>query len=330
MSSAGGVPPVPNPIGGSPSDRVIGPIAALEQRAATLLQRTIQAAAVARDVAADAADINNAHATIVAQHHKMFLACAFSKNPNGTPIIDPSLSPERLKMYKSVKSVEQYNYIIKVLTNWGDDAVLKEATLDDPDANACRNYCKENIQGYSYVKQFAIEEAEGLDGSLKIILKHKKSGGIVLHMLDIFGVIHEAHSRQGHLKVDKTLTNCMMFYSPTYELCKLFIADCFVCHERYPNVLARKGAKKPILFSEFRDRFQVGLIDMRTMRKRDVYGQMQRWIMTVKAHLTGLVYLCALPRKKAVFIAAELEKFFGFVCYPKIFHTGVYTIMLTQ
>ncbi len=93
---------------------------------------------------------------------------------------------------------------------------------------------------------------------------------------------------------------------------------------------ARKGAKKPILSSEFPNRFQVDLIDMRTVRKRDVYGQMQRWIMIVKDHSTGLVYLCALPRKKAAFVAAELEKFFGFVDYPKIFHTSVYTIMSTQ
>jgi hypothetical protein len=149
-------------------------------------------------------------------------------------------------------------------------------------------------------------------------------------MLDIFNVIHEAHSRQGHLKVDKTLANCTMFYSPTYELCKLFINDCFVCHEKHPKVPARKGAKKPILSSEFRDCFQVDLIDMQTMRKRDVYGQMQHWIMTVKDHLTGLVYLCMLPQKKAKFVAAKLEKFFEFVGYPKIVHTGVYTIMLTQ
>ncbi len=57
---------------------------------------------------------------------------------------------------------------------------------------------------------------------------------------------------------------------------------------------------------------------------------MQRWIMTVKDHSTGLVYLCMLPRKKAIFVAAKLEKFFGFAGYPKIFHIGVYTIMLNQ
>jgi hypothetical protein len=213
---------------------------------------------------------NNAHATIVAQHRNMFLACAFGINLDGTPIINPSLLPKKLKTYKSVKSVEQYNYIIEVLTNWGDEAVLKAALPDDPDANACRNFRKENIQGYSYVKQFVIEEAKGLDRSLNIILKHKKSGGIVLHMLDIFDVIHEAHSRQGHLKVDKTLADCTMFYSLTYELWNLFITDCFVCHERHPKVPARKGVKKPILSSEFRDHFQVDLIDMQTMRKRDV------------------------------------------------------------
>ncbi len=97
MLSAGGVPPVPNPIGGSPGNGAIGPIAALKQRAATLLQRTIQAAAVARDAAADATDINNAHATIVAQHRKMFLARAFGINPDGTPIMYPSLLLEKLK-----------------------------------------------------------------------------------------------------------------------------------------------------------------------------------------------------------------------------------------
>ncbi len=140
MSAAGGVPPVPNPIRGPPSDAVIGPIATLEQRAATLLQRAIQAAAIARDATADALDINNAHATIVAQHRKMFLARAFGISPNGAPIINPSLLPERLKTYKSVKSIEQYNYIIEVLTNWGDNAVLKEASLADPNTNTCQNY----------------------------------------------------------------------------------------------------------------------------------------------------------------------------------------------
>ena len=62
---------------------------------------------------------------------------------------------------------------------------------------------------------------------------------------------------------------------------------------------------------------------MRTMRKMDVYGVMQCWIMTIKDHSTGLVYLATRPRKTAKFVANELEKYFGFVGYPHIFHTGM-------
>ncbi len=93
--------------------------------------------------------------------------------------------------------------------------------------------------------------------------------------------------------------------------------------EKQPTVLPRKGIKKPIILSEFRECFQVDLIDMRTMRKKDVYGVMQRWIMTAKDHSTGLVYLAVLPRKPAMFVANKLEKYFGFVGYPHIFHTGM-------
>jgi len=199
-SAGGGDPPVPNPIGGHAHvDGPIGPVAILQQRATTLQHQATRAAAVAREAVADAANINNAHNVIVAQHRKMFLASAFGINPDGTPI-DPSLLPKKLKAFKSVKTVEQYNYIVEVLQNWGDDAFVKDAPPNDPKANKLRAYRKDNIQGYHYVKQYVIEVAECLDGSPNIILKHKKNGKIVLHMLDIFDVIHEAHSRQGHMK----------------------------------------------------------------------------------------------------------------------------------
>jgi hypothetical protein len=221
--------------------------------------------------------------------------------------------------------------MINTIPNWGDGAVLREASPDDPEKAPTMKFCRENPWGRNYVRFFEVEEAKAINGSPKMILKHKKSGGIVSNMLNIFNVIQEAHCRQGHLKVEKTLANCTsMFYSPTCELCRLFINNCFVCHKKHPNVPARKGVKKPILSSEFRDCFQVDLIDMRMMRKQDIYGQMQHWIMTVKDHSRSLVYLCALPWKKAAFIATKLEKCFVFVGYPKIFHTGVYTIMLTQ
>jgi hypothetical protein len=300
-----------------------GPIAFLEDRAAMLSRRADEAAAFARAAVTDAQDFTNAHASILAKHRKMFLERAFGIDPDGRTVV------ELKKEFKSVKTYEKYHEMIHVISNWGDNAILKEASVDDPVANAFRKFRKSNPSGYNYVRDFKIEVAETLDESQRLILKHKKSGGIVSHMLNIFDIIHEAHSRQGHLKAERTLANMQpIHYSPTLELCKLFCLDCFVCHERHPNVQPTKGAKKPILSSEFRDRIQVDLIDMRAMRKKDVYGNMQRWIMTVKDHSTGLVYLCALPQKKAIYVAAKLEKYFGLIGYPEIFHTGMFTFSL--
>jgi hypothetical protein len=116
-------------------------------------------------------------------------------------------------------------------------------------------------------------------------------------MLAVFDVIHKPHCRLGHLAVDKTLAATKpAFYSPTYELCKIYCKNYYVCMEKQPTVPPRKGAKKPIILSGFRDPFQVDLIDMKTMRKEDVYGVMQRWIMTIKDHSTGLEYLATLPK----------------------------------
>jgi hypothetical protein len=132
-------------------------------------------------------------------------------------------------------------------------------------------------------------------------------------MLASFDVMHEAHCRLGHLAVEKTLAATKpVFESPMYELCKIYCKNWYVCMEKQPTMPPRKGARKPIISSEFCDRFQVNLIDMRTMRRKDVYIVMQHWVMTLKDHSTGLVYLAALTRKTAEFVAAELERYFGF------------------
>ncbi len=143
-SSVGNVAPaIPHSI----LTRGQGPIAFLEERAAILSEHADQAAAFAREAAADAQDITNAHASIVAKHRKMFLQHAFGINPDGTAITDASMLPGKLKKYKSVKTVEQYEDIIRVLTNWGDNAVLKNASSDDSEAAAFLKFRKSNSQG---------------------------------------------------------------------------------------------------------------------------------------------------------------------------------------
>ncbi len=63
-------------------------------------------------------------------------------------------------------------------------------------------------------------------------------------------------------------------------------------------------------------------MDFCKLRKRDPFGVLMRWILTLKDHTTALVYLCALPRKRANLIAYKLQEIFGIIGYPMIFHTN--------
>jgi transposase InsO family protein len=56
-------------------------------------------------------------------------------------------------------------------------------------------------------------------------------------------------------------------------------------------------------------------------RKRDPFGVLMRWVMTLKDHATGLTFICALPRKQTRLVAYKLLEIFGVIGYPKIFHT---------
>jgi hypothetical protein len=71
----------------------------------------------------------------------------------------------------------------------------------------------------------------------------------------------------------------------------------------------------------WRSRFELDLMDFCKLRKRDPFGVLMGWILTLKDHATALVYLCALPRKRANLIAYKLQEIFGIIGYPMIFHT---------
>ena len=312
-------------IGGSnlleAEDAVGGVVGAARQRAA-------HAHAVAVHASQDANEIESSILVLKQHHKKLFLQKAFGLNLDGTKITDPSLLPSKLKKYKSVKGVDEYHYMIDLLLKWGNDKDINQSIFDrDPKMVALRKFRKENHgKGYHIAKHYRVDTMLNRDGSTRHVLIHKSCDRIVSSMLDVYDVIWDFHSRIGHMAQDKTVDAASeTHYSVTQELVKLWIQDCPICLEKQPSNVVHVGAKKPIISSNFRDRFQVDLIDMRTLRKEDVYGQMMRWIMTVKDHSTQMVWLTALPFKEAKYVAHELEKYFGFVGYPHIFHTGAFS-----
>jgi hypothetical protein len=160
-SAVGVVPPaIPNSIEGA-----VG--------AATFLQvRATQAAAIATAAASDAAAVRSAQNIIIDKNCTMFLQCAFDIKPNGTTV-DQALLPNRLKKYKSVKTVDQFNNMVWWLSHWGEGEYLAAAPKDDMEALRIYRFHMQHPQGYNYVKYFSIEESKSLDGSPKKILIQK-------------------------------------------------------------------------------------------------------------------------------------------------------------
>ena len=113
---------------------------------------------------------------------------------------------------------------------------------------------------------------------------------LVIPMLEIFEVIYESHSvKLDNLGKERTYSDvAKKYYSFSQAMVWIFIKKCLQCNEKQPVIPAIKGAKKPIISNEYRDRFQVDLIDMRKKKKKkNIYGMIQCWIMTVKDHSTG-------------------------------------------
>ena len=71
-----------------------GPISFPEECAVILSDCTDPATAFAMEAVANAQDFNNAHASIVAKHRKIFIQCAFGIKRDGTAITNLSIVPK--------------------------------------------------------------------------------------------------------------------------------------------------------------------------------------------------------------------------------------------
>jgi hypothetical protein len=87
----------------------------------------------------------------------MFLQRAFGIKPDGMAV-DQALLPDRLKKYKSVNTVDQYNDMVQCLSHWGEDEYLAAAPEDNTEASKIHRFRRQHLQGYNYVKYFSIED----------------------------------------------------------------------------------------------------------------------------------------------------------------------------
>jgi len=227
----------------------------------------------------------------------------------------------------------EVDYIKNVIHHWGKGIEIRNME-DGEEKDRLLSFRRRNKVGNKYIHQYCLEEvwAPGDDKPRQVLrrLEAKKGsldktlqeGRIVVSREELFDAINEWHQHSGHLGQERTWEYCRTkYWNVTQDHVKHYCTTCYTCMKKNPVTSKIKGSIKPIFSRSFRDRFQLDLVDFRRLRKRDPFGVLMRWVMTLKDHATGITYICALPRKQAHLIAYKLQEIFGFIGYPKIFHT---------
>ncbi|KAG7341806.1 integrase core domain containing protein [Nitzschia inconspicua] len=155
------------------------------------------------------------------------------------------------------------------------------------------------------------------------VLQLLRGGKLMVRQRDVFRAIHECHAvRAKHAKQNASMEVVKERYGNiTRQMVNTFIDMCPTCLRRPPVIKPLKGAARPIYSNNFRDRFQIDLIDMQDKPKRDDRGVICRWILVLKDHFTKLTYCEPIPRKRPKHVVQVLSRIFGFIGSPKVFHT---------
>jgi hypothetical protein len=124
-------------------------------------------------------------------------------------------------------------------------------------------------------------------------------GQIVVSREEVFDCIDEWHRSNGHMGQERTWGYCREnYFNVTQELIKHYCKTCPVCMKKNPVTQPARGSRKPIRSVHFRDRFHIDLIDFCKLRKRDPFGVFMCWVLVIKDHATGLVYLTVCSTKE--------------------------------
>lgn len=261
------------------------------------------------------------------RHRTAFFSAAFAEK-------NAAVQEDGVKDTRVTKNRHDLMHICKVVAYWNRMKAKETAgAITEDERKAFRGFkkAKENKPGAKWRNQYHVEDVPLPDNTTRLVIRRfelcketkiSKPGRIIVCQKDAFDMINEHHRASTHLGQEATYNAAnIKYYNLTQRMVIKFCQTCPTCLEDNPIIPPTVGAAKPILSYAWRDRFQVDLIDMRKLARENVYGIKQCWIMTVKDHFTGLTAVFSLPSKEAKFVAFELEKYFGLVGYPIIFHT---------
>ena len=264
------------------------------------------------------------------QHRKAFYLRAFPTNESDKAFHKPQSKSASIAQCRPKTEVDN---IINIVMNWEKGKEIR-SMQDGEEKNDLLRFRRHHKVGNKYIHQYDVEEIfPPGEYRPRYVLKRmeapkgkpnaeKVPGRIVLSREELFDAIDEWHHQNGHLGMERTWEYCRAkYWNVTQDHVRHYCMTCYTCMKKNPVTQKIRGSIKPIFSKNFRDRFQVDLVDFRRLRKRDPFGVLMRWVMTIKDHASGLTYVTALPRKQAHLVAYKLQEIFGVLGYPKIFHT---------
>jgi hypothetical protein len=211
---------------------------------------------------------------------------------------------------------EKYNGHISIMSQWSN-----------PDPAARKRFRNKFKNGYSLISRCKLDVTEVSNGSRQFLLQMKTSastnhaGTVIIPQSRVFDAIYSAHQRVGHQNVAATYScTRRVFWNVSQKQCAQFIETCHGCSSEKPRNKEMKVNSTPIRSARFRDRMQVGLVDMRTCRRKNPFGVMMQYIVVCKDHFTGFLAAACIPRKRASFVAYVLTEIFGVIGFPLILH----------
>ena len=158
-----------------------------------------------------------------------------------------------------------------------------------------------------------------IGGGQKILIKKNSVDPYIRYIPkdEVFDIIYDAHVNVGHggqkrthCEIKKNVANV------TRKQVAAFLSYCVTCEEKRSQ-MKKKRVIRPITSSDYGQRGQVDLIDMRSCKTRDSYS----FILHYQDHFTKFSVLKALHSKQTSEVSKHLYDIFTLIGAPKILQT---------
>jgi hypothetical protein len=107
-------------------------------------------------------------------------------------------------------------------------------------------------------------------------------------------------------------------YNITREVVGAYVDTCHICAKKSVTTKKQEGGNRFIASESYRDRQQVGLMNMRSYPYHDWNGVLMTGILHLKDHFTMLSHVREIPKYSAEIVGYEIDLANGLLGWPLV------------